>query len=150
MSEPYVLPVDSVHVIHREVVPGDVDGLGHANNTVHVRWMQECATAHSAAAGWPHERYLELGVAWMVRRHEIVYLRPADLGMRVRIETWVSGFHRASSRRCYRILEADTGRELARATTDWAFVDLKSGRPVRIPEEIITGFPVRAGPFDSV
>jgi acyl-CoA thioester hydrolase len=39
--------------------------------------MQDIAIEHSAAAGWPMARYVELGAGWVVRSHFIEYLRPA-------------------------------------------------------------------------
>ena len=35
-----------------------IDEFGHVNNQRYVAWMQEVARAHSAANGWPMERYL--------------------------------------------------------------------------------------------
>ena len=35
-----------------EVQEADIDGLGHANNTVFVRWIQDVAVAHSVAVGF--------------------------------------------------------------------------------------------------
>ena len=47
----------------------EIDGQGHANNVAYVQWMQDAAVAHSAAQGWPGERYVELGCGWVVRSH---------------------------------------------------------------------------------
>lgn len=142
--------VPSVFAIERIVSPEHIDGLHHANNTVYVKWMEECATAHSAAAGWDPQAYYEFGASWVVRRHEIVYQRPALLSMRVQIETWVTEFKRVSSRRGYRFVDIETNQELARATTDWAFIDLNTGRPTRIPQWLIADFPIETERFDSV
>ena len=59
------------------VGPEEVDELGRANNEAYLRWMNSAAVAHSAALGWPMERYFQMGEGWVVRRHEIEYLRPA-------------------------------------------------------------------------
>jgi acyl-CoA thioester hydrolase len=40
--------------------------------------------------------------------------------------------------RKYRFLRA--GQLLARAETKWVYVDIKSGRPKRIPEELLASF----------
>ncbi len=39
------------------VEPAEIDDLGHANNVAYVAWLQAAAVAHSAAQGWPSERY---------------------------------------------------------------------------------------------
>ena len=50
------------------VSPDAIDSQGHVNNLEYLRWMQDAAVLHSAAQGWPRERYLELGAAgWCAR-----------------------------------------------------------------------------------
>jgi acyl-CoA thioester hydrolase len=124
------------------VAPSEIDGQGHANNVAFVAWMQEAALAHSAALGWPAERYRQLGMGWVVRRHEIEYLHPALSGEEIIVETRVTEMRRATSTRQYRIIRRADGKLLARAQTDWAFVNYSTGRPTRIPTELATVFPV--------
>ena len=114
------------------------DEFGHVNNQRYITWMQEVATAHSAANGWPMERYLEIGAAWVVRSHFIEYLRPAFAGDALEIDTWAASLALREVVRKYRFHRA--GQILARAETKWVYVDIKSGRPKRIPEELLASF----------
>ena len=57
-----------------------IDELGHVSNLKYLDWMQDIAIQHSAARGWPVERYLENGAVWLVRSHFITYFRPAFAG----------------------------------------------------------------------
>lgn len=125
----------------------DIDPQGHVNNVVFVEWMQSAAIAHSTAQGWPPERYLEIGAGWVARRHTIDYLKPAFLGDRIVVMTWVSGFRRVSSTRRYEIFRmADDQRELiATAETNWAFVGLASAKPQRVPPEVGGAFEIVKG-----
>ncbi|WP_437185580.1 acyl-CoA thioesterase [Planctomicrobium sp. SH668] len=124
------------------VVPADIDGLGHANNTVYFRWMQDAAVAHSSLQRWPTERYELHGWAWFVRSHHIEYRRPALLGNVLRIRTWVSEMTKFTSRRKF---EFFCGNQLiARAETYWAFVDTRSGRLQAIPNEVSSSFELPA------
>jgi len=116
--------------------------LGHANNVVYVAWLQTAAVGHSAAQGWPGPRYRELGQGWVVRSHAIEYLLPAFAGDHVVVETWVSSMRKVTSLRRYRIVRGGDGALLATAETNWAFVDLATGKPVRIPPEIAAAFVV--------
>ena len=43
------------------------DELGHVGNLQYIAWMQDIAIMHSAAQGWPVERYLGNGAVWVVR-----------------------------------------------------------------------------------
>ena len=127
------------HVVTRE----DIDELGHAGNYHYVRWMQNAAVAHSATNGWPPERYNELGAGWVVRAHQITYLKPAYEGDELVITTWVENIRPATSLRRYEIRRAD-GALLARAETDWAFINYATQKPVRIPPTVADSFEVIA------
>ena len=45
------------------VTEASIDILGHVNNREYLRWMEEVAIEHSAALGWPQERYMAAGLA---------------------------------------------------------------------------------------
>ncbi len=128
---------------HPLIVPeAAVDAHGHANNLEYLRWMVDAAVQHSAAQGWPAERYLELGQSWFVRSHTIEYLRPADAGERVAIVTWVAGTDERSSPRRYWCVRMRDRRVLAKAETVWIWVDLHTGRARPIPERVRQAFEV--------
>lgn len=124
-------------------VPADaIDMNRHLNNLAYLRWMQDIAVEHSAAQGWPVRRYLETGTTWVVRSHFIEYLRPAFAGDSIAVHTWVSGMSERSSPRRYLFARNGDGRVLAKAETQWVYVDLASGRPLRIPAELATAFDI--------
>jgi len=120
----------------------EIDGLGHANNVAYVNWMQSAAVAHSAAQGWPGERYREIGSGWVVRSHTIEYLQPAFAGDSVVVRTWVATMKKATSLRRYKILRQADEALLATAETKWAFVNYTTGQPMRIPREVAEAFHV--------
>jgi acyl-CoA thioester hydrolase len=120
----------------------DIDEQRHANNVVYVAWMQAAALAHTAAQGWPSERYLKEGRGWVARSHRIDYLKPAFAGDELLVETWIATLKKVTSQRRYRILRRSDGELLAKAETDWAFIDYATGKPTRIPAEIIRSFQV--------
>jgi acyl-CoA thioester hydrolase len=77
-----------------------------------------------------------------VRRHELRYLKAALAGDRLVVETRVASMNAASSVRQTRILRRGDGAVLCTAATDWVYVELPTGRPIRIPAEIRAHFPV--------
>jgi acyl-CoA thioester hydrolase len=115
-----------------------IDAFGHVNNQRYIAWMQDVATSHSAANGWPMKRYLQGGAAWVVHSHFIEYLRPAFAGDRIEILTWAASLALREVTRRY--LFRRTDQLLARAETKWVYVDLRSGRPKRIPEDLLASF----------
>lgn len=119
-----------------------IDRQGHVNNLAYVAWMQDVAIEHSAAAGWPMDRYLALGAGWVVRSHFIEYLRPAFAGERLAVFTWVPEFTQRSTPRRYLFVRETDRQLLARAETRWVFVDLATGRRRPLPDDLIAAFEV--------
>jgi acyl-CoA thioester hydrolase len=117
-------------------VAADIDELGHVNNTVYLRWVQDVATAHWRAIARPQDidRFI-----WVVTRHEIDYLRAVLEDETVTLTTWVGTPKGARFDRYVEISGAD-GRLRARAATIWALVDTASGRAVRVPAEVAAPF----------
>ncbi len=118
------------------VAAADIDELGHASNLVYLRWVLDIAREHSRAVGYHAGTYREIGGVFVVRRHEIDYLRPALEADELQLETWIESWKGASSLRQTNILRKDDGATLARAVTNWAFVSLESGRPQRMPQAL--------------
>lgn len=130
----------AVHIRTIRVGEDSIDVHGHVNNQEYLRWMQDAAIEHSSLQGWPMERYLELGASWYVKSHFIEYLRPALLADEILACTWVAGMDRRTSLRQTVFLRRADRQMLARAQTQWIFVDLSSGRPRAIPEAVRTAF----------
>jgi len=137
-----IRPIDMPAIYEHELVVGqdDIDVLGHVNNLVYLRWMQDAAVAHSAARGWPTAKYLELGAGWVVRSHKIDYRQPAFVDEPIVIRTWIANFKKIQSLRKYQILRADDDAVLAVAETNWTFIGLEHRVPRRVPAEIIDSF----------
>lgn len=128
------------HTIVVRPTAEDIDELDHVSNLVYLRWVLEVARAHSDAVGWDTAAYRELGSIWVVRRHEIDYAQSALLDDEIALTTWVDAWKRVSSVRRTEIIRRADDRVLARAATTWAFVDLESARPTRIPPSVQGAF----------
>ena len=126
-------------LFEREIVaqPEDVDELGHVNNAVWVRWIQELATDHWYAASRPehHQAYV-----WLVVRHEIDYLRSVGPGETVTGRTWVGEAPKGARFDRHVEFTGADGKPRVRARTTWAILDRGTGRPVRVPPEVIAPF----------
>jgi acyl-CoA thioester hydrolase len=120
-----------------KVMENDIDELGHVNNVVYLRWVQEAAAAHwhHIASAQLHQRY-----AWVVVRHEIDYLQPAFLYDEIIAYTWVGKHAGAASDRYVQLCNAASGKKLAEAKTTWCLLDAATLRPKRIEEDILSVF----------
>lgn len=129
-------------IYYRQHVVGasSIDVHGHVNNLEYLRWMQDMATEHTAAQGWSMARYLKNGASWVVRQHQIEYLRPAFEGDELALVTWVSDMEETSSPRHYLFLNLSRRKLIATAQTLWFYVDVASGRPTPIPDELRAAF----------
>jgi acyl-CoA thioester hydrolase len=115
----------------------DIDELGHVNNAVWVRWIQDIAVAHWRSIAPP--AHIEAYV-WVVTRHEIDYRGNVAAGETVTGETWIPEPPRgARFDRHVRFTGAD-GRVKVEAVTTWALLDRSNGRLLRVTPEIAAPF----------
>lgn len=128
----------AIHLHSHVVLPEEIDPQGHANNIRYFDWLQTAAVAHSTVQGWSGAAYQDRDWAWVVRTHRIEYRRPAFAGDEITIRTWVSDMRKYTSLRKYEVLRNDV--LLARAETNWAFVDSRTATLLAIPEEVSSAF----------
>jgi acyl-CoA thioester hydrolase len=124
------------------VAPGDIDELGHVNNTVYVRWIQDVAVAHWRASAPPDA---QASLAWVVARHEVDYKHPALLGDEIRARTWVGPASRLAFERNTEMYRARDGRLLVKARTIWVPISPATGRPVEVSAAVREQFSVPGG-----
>ena len=114
----------------------DIDILGHVNNAVWVRWIQDLAGAHWEAVAPPDQ---QAAYVWVVTRHEIDYRGNLAAGESVTAETWVASPRGARFDRHVRFTGLD-GRVKVEAVTTWALIDRATGRLLRVRPEIAERF----------
>ena len=117
--------------------PDDIDELGHVNNAVWVKWIQDVSVGHwrAHAPAADVDRYI-----WVVTRHEVDYRGNVSAGETVTAETWIPEPPRgARFDRCLRFTGAD-GKVRVEARSTWAIIDQTTGRLVRVPPHLIDLF----------
>jgi acyl-CoA thioester hydrolase len=123
-TETFELPI--------RILPRDIDELGHVNNVVYLRWVQEAAVAH-----WRHAASLvdQEKLAWVVVRHEIDYKRSAGPDDEIVARTWI-GTARATFERLTEIVRTSDDEILARARTVWCPIDAVTGKPTLASRQV--------------
>lgn len=117
--------------------PEDIDALGHVNNAVWVRWIQEMATSHWQAVADPAHI---AAYYWVVTRHEIDYRGNIVAGDSVTARTWIEREPKgAQFDRRVDFVNAK-GKVIVRANTTWAMIDKASGRLVRVRPDVSAPF----------
>jgi len=117
--------------------PEHIDQLGHVNNAVWVQWMEQVAVAHWEAVADPNHKDAYF---WVVVRHEIDYFRPAVEGYKVTAQTWVDEVPQGARSTRFAEFVGHDGKLCVRSKTQWAIIDKATGRPVRVPTEVIAPF----------
>ena len=122
-----------------EVEPADIDQLGHVNNVIYLRWVQEAAVAHWTAAAPATD---QAKLLWVVVRHEIDYKQAAFLGDGIIARTWVGSASRIRFERFTELLRARDRSLLAQARTLWCPIDARTGKPASVSPEVRACFSV--------
>jgi acyl-CoA thioester hydrolase len=136
------MPLSPIHSKTFTIPANAIDENGHVNNVAYVQWMQDIAVEHYESIGGTNPMQL-MGATWVVREHRIEYLLPAFSGEEIEIKTWVENVRRVRSLRKYEFVRIADGKVLVRGETDWVFVDVKTGAPRAIPEEVSRVFAMK-------
>ncbi|UYY57731.1 acyl-CoA thioesterase [Sphingomonas sp. S2-65] len=117
--------------------PDDIDELGHVNNAVWVKWIQEISVGHwrAVAADAHVDAYI-----WVITRHEIDYRGNVREGETVTAETWLADSPRGARFDRHMRFIGDDGKVKVEAKTTWAMLDRATGRLVRVTAEVIAPF----------
>ena len=130
--QPFTIPIT--------VVASDIDSFGHVNNTVYLRWLTECAWAHSAAVGLPETLCVEIRRGMAVRSIHVDLLASAYEGDELVLGNWLTRVSGLRATRVYQLIHPTNGTTLLRGHVDFVCVNLDNGRPTRMPEAFKQGY----------
>ncbi len=140
-TAPNPWPVAKPFLQRRVAGAADIDGFNHVNNARYIDWANEIAWAHSDALGLTMEDYRRLGVGCVVWRHEFDYVAPVMLGDEIDVATWIAeNDNRVRLIRAYEMRNAATGKPVFRGRTTFVSIDMKSGKPARMPKDFINAY----------
>ena len=117
------------------IEPADIDHMGHVNNAVYVRWVQEAVVRYWEAVA-PAEAVAQH--LWVALKHEISYLRPTFLDDGVVAEVIAERVHGA---RTFFSTIFKRGEDiLAEVRSSWCCLDAATLRPARLAREVAARF----------
>ena len=94
-------------------------------------WFQEAASCHCQRNRVALEDLLPRGYTWVIHRYKIAVAKMPVYGQECKISTWAQPKRDLISIRDFS-MESLAGEQLVTATTEWALLDLKTGRPTRL------------------
>lgn len=117
------------------IVPADIDELGHVNNAVYLRWVQDAVVAHWRSVA-PADAVA--GHLWIAIKHEISYRRPAFLLDDIIATATLRRF--AGVRAFYQTVIRRGADIIAEVESCWCCLDAATRRPSKLPREVIERF----------
>lgn len=126
-----------VHTVRWRVRSYEIDQNGHVNNAVYLNYAEAVTVEHAEAAGYGRAWMEARGGAWVVRRHEVEYLRPARMGDELELTVRVELVRGVRGVRRTRISRVADGQAVAEVLSEWVWVRLSDGRPSRVPAELV-------------
>jgi acyl-CoA thioester hydrolase len=123
------------HIHALEVAPGDIDFMGHVNNSVYLKWVQEAVIAY-----WRHVAPAEAVARhlWVAIRHEITYRRPAFRDDA--LAAWVVAEGMQGARAFFSTLITRGEEVLAEVKSSWCCLDAATMRPARLARDVVRRF----------
>lgn len=107
-------------------------------------YLQEAAGLSADSLGFGVKRCLDAGYTWVLARQRLEVSRAVRIGATVEIETWPNGIERLAAFREFVVRER--GEEIAKATSMWFLLDLRTRRPVDPGTALESAFPRERGP----
>ena len=132
------MPLSPTYIKTITIPDTAIDENGHVNNVTYVQWMQDVAIEHYSSIGGIEAQGPD--ATWVVREHRIEYLLPAFENEEIEIRTWVENIRRVRSLRKYEFVRKADEKILVKGETDWVFMDVKTGSPRAVPEEVVNVF----------
>jgi len=131
------------HVTEIEVRYAETDQMGVVHHANYVIWFELARTHLCAMSGFRYVEIERLGYLLMVTGVELRYRRPARYGDTVQVICWGE---RLASRGVRFAYEVRRDQELlASGRTEHIWIEARSGRPCRMPEQLRAPFARLAG-----
>jgi len=113
----------------------DIDHMGHVNNAVYLKWVQEAVVDYWSSVAPPGAVAQHL---WVALKHEITYLRPTFLTDNVVAEVIAEKVEGA--RAFFRTVLRRGDEVLSEISSCWCCLDAASLRPARLARDIVARF----------
>jgi acyl-CoA thioester hydrolase len=112
----------------------ECDSYGHVNNANYLNYLEFARYEHLKDIGCDYTKAVDEGYGVFIARIEIDYKKPAITDDALTIKTWPIKKGSVSGILAQEISRGDD--ILIEAKVTWAFVNAKTGMPVKIPPEL--------------
>ena len=118
-----------------EVRYGDLDPQGHLNNAKYLTYFEQARISYWIKMGFftKDQSFMELGV--ILADVHITYLEPVYFGQSIKVGVHVTKLGNKSMRWEQNVVDADTGKELAKGEVIIVAYDYQQEKTIPIPQE---------------
>jgi len=117
------------------IAPGDIDHMGHVNNSVYLKWVQDAVVRYWESLAPPEAVARHL---WVALRHEIDFRRPTFLDDVVVANVIAD---KVEGARAFFTTVIKRGEVvLAEVRSSWCCLDSVTKRPARLAKDIAARF----------
>ena len=106
-----------------------------------INYFQDCTTENSEQLGVGHAYLVEKKRAWILNSWQISITRRPEVGEKIEVSTWATGFKGVFGPRDF-VMKTAEGEELVCAHSLWVYIDTETGRPVKPNEDEIRVYDV--------
>jgi acyl-CoA thioester hydrolase len=124
-----------IHETKLRVRYAEIDAQGHVNNAVYLSYFEVGRVEWLRAAGLSYRELEEQGYGIVVVEVLAHYRRAAFFDDELTLRTELADLSRASMR--FEYVVSRDGELLVTGHTRHACVDLVTGKPIRVPEEVL-------------
>ena len=118
--------------------PDDIDMNNHVHNTKYLDFVL-AARYEQMTRDYKMSmtEFLKLGYNWVVSTTHIDYKRMLKLNDKIIVKTQIENVNGAQARVNFWIIKKDTLKVAAEGYLNYTMISLKTGKPTRIPDDII-------------
>ena len=118
-----------------EVRYGDLDPQGHVNNAKHLTYFEQARIAYLLELGLftKDQSFMEMGV--ILADVHITYLEPVYFGQNIKVGVHIAKLGNKSMKWKQNIIDADTGKEIAKGEIIMVTYDYREGQTIPIPPQ---------------
>jgi acyl-CoA thioester hydrolase len=123
--------------VHVERIPirwGDMDAMGHVNNTVYFRYMEQARISWFDALVPEDEAWRSTGI--VIANATCNFKRPFNYPGTVEVRVYTGPLGGSSVPTFYELVLVESQVVYADGEATVVFIDMKTQKPVRIPEDI--------------
>ena len=121
----------------------ELDETGFLAVPKFIDYFQDCSCFQSESLGVGRTTLEEQGLAWVLNFWQVVIYRRPVQGELAEIGTFPTDFKGFFGTRNF-FMKDESGEYLAMANSIWTLLDMKTGRPVKAGEEIISKYQLEA------